>query len=237
MSERYAVAEVFGPTIQGEGAMIGAPTFFVRFGGCDFRCAWCDSPHAVLPQYRAQWERMSPPDVLGRLQRMGAKASSWITLSGGNPALQRLEPLLVLGHDQYGFRFAMETQGSVARPWFNLLDHLILSPKPPSAGDCTAFAALRKAYEMGPESTILKVVVFDEADFTYAANVFDAFPAAECFVSVGNAETDPTEPVAETRARLLDAYAVLAERVASTMPNVRVLPQLHALAWGNRRGV
>ncbi len=34
------IAEVFGPTIQGEGALIGEPTVFVRTGGCDYRCAW-----------------------------------------------------------------------------------------------------------------------------------------------------------------------------------------------------
>jgi hypothetical protein len=45
----YPVVEVFGPTIQGEGAMAGLPTYFVRLGGCDWRCAWCDSMHAVDP--------------------------------------------------------------------------------------------------------------------------------------------------------------------------------------------
>jgi 7-carboxy-7-deazaguanine synthase len=46
----YPVVEVFGPTIQGEGALAGLPTLFVRFGGCDYRCSWCDSLLAVLPE-------------------------------------------------------------------------------------------------------------------------------------------------------------------------------------------
>ena len=33
------IAEIFGPTIQGEGALIGEPTVFVRAGGCDYRCS------------------------------------------------------------------------------------------------------------------------------------------------------------------------------------------------------
>lgn len=42
MSARtFPVIECFGPTIQGEGALAGLPTLFVRFGGCDFRCSWC----------------------------------------------------------------------------------------------------------------------------------------------------------------------------------------------------
>ena len=37
------VLEIFGPTIQGEGMVIGRKTMFVRTGGCDYRCSWCDS--------------------------------------------------------------------------------------------------------------------------------------------------------------------------------------------------
>ena len=46
------VNEIFGPTIQGEGALIGQPTIFVRTGGCDYRCSWCDTLHAVDSAYR-----------------------------------------------------------------------------------------------------------------------------------------------------------------------------------------
>ena len=40
------VAEIFGPTIQGEGPHVGMQTLFVRVAGCDFKCAWCDSKFA-----------------------------------------------------------------------------------------------------------------------------------------------------------------------------------------------
>ena len=52
------IAEIFGPTIQGEGALIGEPTVFVRTGGCDYRCTWCDSLHAVDSAYRHTWAAM-----------------------------------------------------------------------------------------------------------------------------------------------------------------------------------
>ena len=42
------ISEIFGPTIQGEGALIGRPTVFVRTGGCDFRCNWCIAPDTPL---------------------------------------------------------------------------------------------------------------------------------------------------------------------------------------------
>ncbi len=40
---KIPVMEIFGPTIQGEGMVIGQKTMFVRTGGCDYSCSWCDS--------------------------------------------------------------------------------------------------------------------------------------------------------------------------------------------------
>ena len=42
--QTWPVAEIFGPTVQGEGIDQGAVVTFVRFGGCDFKCSWCDTP-------------------------------------------------------------------------------------------------------------------------------------------------------------------------------------------------
>ncbi len=44
----FPVIEIFGPTLQGEGTMIGYPTMFVRLGGCDFRCNWCTGPNTLV---------------------------------------------------------------------------------------------------------------------------------------------------------------------------------------------
>src|SRR6202046_1496627 len=57
MSE-IRISEIFGPTVQGEGPLIGRPTVFVRTAGCDYRCAWCDTLYAVLPAYHRQWAFM-----------------------------------------------------------------------------------------------------------------------------------------------------------------------------------
>jgi len=53
MTELVRISEIFGPTIQGEGPLIGRPTVFVRTAGCDYRCARCDTLYAVLPEYIA----------------------------------------------------------------------------------------------------------------------------------------------------------------------------------------
>lgn len=237
MSERHLrVAEVFGPTLQGEGERVGMPTYFVRFGGCDFRCTWCDSLHAVLPENRFRWEKHTAGQILDRLEALGARAGDWVTLSGGNPALQDLSQLLELGQMD-GLRFAMETQGTIAKPWFAQLNHLTVSPKPPSAGETTPFLALDDVLAVAPPSTELKVVVFDDADFEYACAVFRRFPDLPHVLSVGNTNVSPTEDLMALRHRLLDAYATLAQRALARGLAVRVLPQLHALAWGNKLGV
>src|SRR5262245_57803615 len=130
MKERISISEIFGPTVQGEGPLVGRPTVFVRTGGCDYRCTWCDTLYALLPKYRDEWLLMTPSDTLARIDELASGNPVLVTLSGGNPALQPLAPLIALGRSK-GHRFALETQGSVPSPWFTELDWLILSPKPP----------------------------------------------------------------------------------------------------------
>ena len=92
-----AISEIFGPTIQGEGALIGVPTVFVRTGGCDFRCSWCDTLYAVEPRFRADWQSLSAEAILARVNQLSGDQPILVTLSGGNPALQPLDQLLRLG--------------------------------------------------------------------------------------------------------------------------------------------
>jgi 7-carboxy-7-deazaguanine synthase len=108
-----SVSEIFGPTVQGEGAVIGKPTVFVRTGGCDYRCSWCDSKFAVLPEFRDTWRRMSSEAVLAKVKDLSPRPIL-ITLSGGNPALQPFRPLIQLAKTE-GYRFTIETQGTLAR--------------------------------------------------------------------------------------------------------------------------
>ncbi len=123
--------------------LIGQPTVFVRTGGCDYRCSWCDTLHAVDSEYREQWQPMSVEEIWMEVRRLSGGVPLTVSLSGGNPAIQPLGPLIDRGHGE-GYRFALETQGSVARDWFADLDVLVLSPKPPSSGMETDFAEARR---------------------------------------------------------------------------------------------
>ncbi|GBQ63093.1 organic radical activating enzyme [Ameyamaea chiangmaiensis NBRC 103196] len=235
------ISEIFGPTIQGEGALIGEPTVFVRTGGCDYRCTWCDTLHAVDARFRDTWRPMTTAAIWAEVERLSGGVPLTVSLSGGNPAIQPFGALIALGH-RHGYRFALETQGSIARDWFAALDTLVLSPKPPSSGMTTDWAALDACVTAaaGGPAIVLKVVVFDDADYAFARAVARRLPALPVCLQPGN----PTPPPAEGPDPAVDLGASLAQmrwlvgRVTDDRWfSARVLPQLHVLLWGNLRGV
>lgn len=240
--DAIAVSEAFGPTVQGEGAVIGKPTVFVRTGGCDYRCRWCDSKFAVLPEYRDQWRNMSPEEVFSEVERLSGGVPILVTLSGGNPAIQPLGELMRLGHAR-GYTFALETQGTIHKDWFSELDYLTVSPKPPSSGMKTDWNRLVSCLAAAGyhTRTSLKVVVFDDADYEYAREVGRRHPEVPMYLQVGNDDPPGPEPDDVTEpdnAKLLDRYEWLVDKVLADGWNAAtVLPQMHVLLWGNKRGV
>lgn len=240
VSEAIRISEIFGPTIQGEGALIGEPTVFVRTGGCDYRCSWCDSLHAVDAEYRTTWAAMPPAEVMAEVARLSGGRPLMVTLSGGNPAIQPLRSLIEMGKAK-GYRFAMETQGSVARDWFASLDMLVLSPKPPSSGMAVDWAVFEDCVTAAMTApTVLKIVIFDEADYLWARDVAARYPALPLYLQPGN----HTPPTPEDDSAGVDQDGIdarmrwLVDRVIGDgWFAAKVLPQLHVMLWGNKRGV
>ncbi len=239
MSSAIRISEIFGPTIQGEGALIGQATVFVRTGGCDYRCSWCDTLHAVDSAFRHEWKPMSAGAIMTRVEELSGGKPLMVSLSGGNPAIQPLGQLIDIGHAK-GYRFALETQGSIAQDWFKDLDVLTLSPKPPSSGKTTdwdKFDDCLKAAGDAPK-TALKIVIMDDADYIYAKDVEARYPALPLYLQPGN-HTPPTENsehidtdgIMERMRWLIDKTS------ADQWYNATILPQLHTLIWGNEKGV
>lgn len=235
------VSEIFGPTIQGEGVLIGLPTIFVRTGGCDYRCSWCDSLHAVDNQFRHEWEMMSVGAVWENVLALSGGRPLMVSLSGGNPAIQPLGALIDRGHGD-GYRFALETQGSLARDWFAQLDVLILSPKPPSSRMTTDWAAVEACLQaaQGKPQVVLKLIVFDERDYTYAKDAAAQFPQLPIYLQPGN--HTPPHPTNDEAPVDLDGILKRMEWLVDSVTRdrwfeARVLPQLHVVLWGNKRAV
>jgi 7-carboxy-7-deazaguanine synthase len=238
-SGTICISEIFGPTIQGEGALIGRPTVFVRTGGCDYHCSWCDTLHAVERSFRGDWREMTAEEILAQVNILTNGRPLTISLSGGNPAMQPLGGLLTLGKAA-GYTFLLETQGSIAREWFADLDILTVSPKPPSSGMTTDWQKLQACIDAaGTTSVALKMIILDEADFNYARQVSARFPHLPVYLQPCNPAPSKKSGEVETDLQAMAArLRWLVDRVlAAAWYEARVLPQLHVLLWGQKRGV
>ncbi|HEY4277045.1 MAG TPA: 7-carboxy-7-deazaguanine synthase QueE [Conexibacter sp.] len=248
---RHPVVEVFGPTVQGEGIDQGLPVHFVRLGGCDYRCSWCDTPHAVLPERVRQAPRLTSEEIVARVDAL-AGAPRWVVVSGGNPALHQLDDLVERFHAA-GYRVAVETQGSQWRPWLERCDRLCLSPKPPSSGmeaGEIVHEQIARAAKLAAERergwAFVKVVVFDEADYAFARDIHLRSPQLPFYLSAGNdagqtvAAPDRVDrrSVAEVRDDLLRQSLWLVDKVLAddAMRDAQVQSQYHVLLWGNTQG-
>jgi len=234
---KIPVMEIFGPTIQGEGMVIGQKTMFVRTSGCDYSCSWCDSKFTWDGTGKST--AMKAEEIISSLKDIGGEAFSHITISGGNPALHKgLGELINKCHDQ-GWKVAIETQGSFWQDWLVDIDDVTISPKPPSSLMKTDFEKLDIYMQNLIDSNAsLKVVVFDDEDFTYAEMIHQRYPTVPFFLQVGNDDVLTIDDQALVSS-LLKRFEWLIDRsMKSTIMNdAKVLPQLHALIWGNKRGV
>lgn len=136
-------------TIQGEGYHAGKPAYFIRLGGCDVGCSWCDAKYTWNP-------RLYPPTPVETvIERAASYPARAIVLTGGEPLLYSLDPLTDALHAR-GLEIFLETSGS--HPFSGRFDWVCLSPKrrqPP----------LKEAYARADE---LKVIIESEEDFAWA---------------------------------------------------------------------
>ncbi|MEK4495695.1 7-carboxy-7-deazaguanine synthase QueE [Ureibacillus sp. FSL W8-0352] len=240
---KIPVIEIFGPTIQGEGMVIGQKTMFVRTAGCDYSCSWCDSAFTWDGSGKSLIKQMTAEEIWTELKRLGGNGFSFVTISGGNPVLIRHLEALVRILKENDIRIGVETQGSRWQDWLYEIDELTISPKPPSSGMKTDFTVLTEIINKlnarnGNQHISLKVVVFDEEDYEYAKKVHLRYPTIPFFLQVGNDDTT-TKDQTKLVSHLLKKYERLINKVMADeeLQNVKVLPQLHTLVWGNKRGV
>src|SRR3954462_13181646 len=114
---KIPVLEIFGPTIQGEGMVIGQKTMFVRTAGCDYSCSWCDSSFTWDGTAKDDIIMMKAEEIWNELKNQGGSGFSHVTISGGNPALlKNLDSLIELLKEN-NIKVCLETQGSKWQEW------------------------------------------------------------------------------------------------------------------------
>lgn len=147
-------------TIQGEGYHQGRAAYFIRLGGCDVGCVWCD--------VKESWDAAKHPllnidDLILNIEKTPAKL---VVITGGEPLMHNLDELTAAIQSK-GFETNIETSGahSLSGSW----DWICLSPK--------KFKA--PLPEILPLANELKVVVFNKSDFDWAEN-YAALVSPEC---------------------------------------------------------
>lgn len=136
-------------TLQGEGVYQGKAAYFIRLGGCDVGCVWCD--------VKDSWDGGKHPlrsveDLVGEVK---ATPTEIVVITGGEPLMHDLTHLTA-ALKSAGLRTHMETSGS--SPLSGTWDWITLSPK--------KFKA--PLPEVLPHASELKVVVFNKSDFAWA---------------------------------------------------------------------
>lgn len=144
-------------TIQGEGFHSGKPAYFIRLGGCDVGCSWCDAKYT--------WNPLSHPlvDTDEIVERAALFEAQAIVITGGEPLIYPLDYLTERLH-AHGLEIFLETSGS--HPLSGAFDWICLSPKRKQPPLAEAFAAASE----------LKVIIETEEDLRWAE---------ECAAKVG----------------------------------------------------
>jgi 7-carboxy-7-deazaguanine synthase len=136
-------------TLQGEGHFAGQAAYFIRLGGCDVGCVWCD----VKESWDAEVHpKVSVVDMVSEAARFPARLA---VVTGGEPLMYNLSALTQELH-QVGFKTNIETSG--AYPLSGTWDWVCLSPK-------KFKVPVDSIYPFADE---LKVVVYNKSDFDWA---------------------------------------------------------------------
>ncbi|MBP9086076.1 MAG: radical SAM protein [Kofleriaceae bacterium] len=201
MRATYLIKEMFGPTLQGEGAHAGRACVFLRFAACNLACGWCDTDFSVETA-----EKLTASEIVTRLQQLDRYGSGLVIVTGGEPTLQ-WDAVLATAIAEAGFRVHMESNGThaLAAP----VDWLTISPKP-------QFHAGRFALASALPASEIKVVVDDSVNAATLADYEQRWSCEQRFV----------QPCMDERHRehLARAIALAIER-----PAWRLSLQLHKL--------
>jgi 7-carboxy-7-deazaguanine synthase len=155
-------------TLQGEGFHQGRAAYFVRLGGCDVGCVWCDvkdSWDAAAHPKKTVEEIVSLVIENGASLKLGRKGGL-VVITGGEPLMHDLTEL-TNSLKEKGFETNIETSG--AHPLSGTWDWVCLSPK--------KFKA--PLPEVVPFANELKVVIFNQSDFLWAEQ-FAAMVVPQC---------------------------------------------------------
>ena len=229
------VSEIFGPTFQGEGPSVGRRCSFLRLGGCNLHCSWCDTPYTwdwtgrngKRYEPAVELRRMSATEVVASLDQT---RTDMVVISGGEPLLQQkaLLPILEIASKR-GWWIEVETAGTVA-PTAETTAHVSrfnVSPKLANSGN-----ELERRYI---PAALDALQATGKAAWKFVAQAVADLDEAGEWIELHNLEPVYVMPEGVTVDALSRHSQAIAEAVVARGWNLTT--RLHILLYGNRRGV
>lgn len=230
------VSEVFGPTIQGEGPHMGRPCYFIRTGGCNLSCDWCDTPYST-GQHGIPLSTV--PKVTARAVADDVPAGSMVVLTGGEPLMHIKRPAMIaLLHALHAKQCEVhvETNGTIVPdPTVGyMIDHYTVSPKIGVQMVNKRHQPTLMDWSLYRDRTIFKVVIdrLDDPDEDVNMRVQRAIMLAETHGIPKSAVW--VMPEGATAPELERHWAEVAQAAADA--GINASHRLHALAWGDAKG-
>ena len=210
---KMLICEIY-QSIQGEGSEIGRPSIFVRVTGCPLRCKWCDEPRALR-----EGTVMTIDEIL---EKVAAFPQRIVCLTGGEPLAHKQTGTLIDRLARKGYGVQLETNGAmplddVPRPAGLRIS---MDIKCPSSGMHKRMRFENLKLLRGDDQ--VKFVIADRRDYLYSKEVMKTHgvPCEIVFQPEGGKDMLP-----------------LVSWVVADGLDARVLPQLHKIIWGDKKGV
>ncbi len=221
------IAEIFY-SIQGEGALVGVPSLFVRTSGCNLRCSWCDTPYTSWRPEGDDW----PLDRI--LAEVDACPARHVVVTGGEPMIAREIVEFTQALRSRGLHITIETAGTVFAPV--ACDLMSISPKLANSTPAGDWSERHERLRWQPE--IVRRLM-SHCDYQLKFVLSEAADLAEVRACVAAVSADPGKVMLMpegTDPAVLRARGIwLAELCKAE--GYRFSPRLHVDLWGNRRGV